>query len=285
MNQAGALNLPHLNMTERPLSEIEVTPENLPALRQEIASLREEKGREEETLRLINRVRPEAIKLEEHEHVVNLYWEEHLVGQHMIMMEKSKADEIDFERIAEGLKIMEEATIKGQEYIDANSVESLRPRSHRFLGRVADYKGEFNESRQHYEKAVELFEKEEDLMSRVNRLEIQGFLAYSLIMTGEIQEGLELGRRTFTEFDVSPDGKKLKEKDYYTWAVWKSGVAIRIINELVSRDGEYDREELTNWLDEAELILIIPEGDETWGDKNFQFRKDEIEAVRKKLTP
>ena len=63
-------------MIERPLSEIEVTPETLPFLRQQIGLIREEKGREEETLRLIGRVRPEAIKLEEHEHVVNLYWEE-----------------------------------------------------------------------------------------------------------------------------------------------------------------------------------------------------------------
>src|SRR3989344_1262328 len=101
-------------MTERPHLEIEVTSENLPALRKQIGSTREEKGREVETLQLTQKVREGAIMLEEHEHVVNLYWEEHLIGQHMMMMEKSKEEgEMDFERIAEGLKVMEEATIKG----------------------------------------------------------------------------------------------------------------------------------------------------------------------------
>ena len=247
--------------------------------------MREEKGREEETLQLIKQVREGAIMLGEHEHVVNLYWEEHLIGQHMIMTERDKPEvQRNRERGAEGLRIMAEATIKGQNYIEANNVESLKPRSHRFLGRVADYKGEFEKSKRHYEKAVELFEEEKDLLNRVNRLEIQGFLAYSQVMLEDTNGGIELGRLTFVEFDVSPDGKKLKESDYFTWAVWKSGVAIRIIDEVVDRDNKYDKEEMGLWLEQAEEILVIPEGDETWGDKNFQFRKDEIAAIRRKLT-
>ena len=78
----------------------------------------------------------------------------------------------------------------------------------------------------------------------------------------------------------------MRENDYYTWAVWKSGCAIKIWHALLTKRPPLDTEttqELIQMLDKAEGILVIPEGEETWGDKNFEMRKQEIEAIRKAL--
>ena len=68
----------------------EVTSEKLPSLREEVARLREQPNSEDQALRLIRHAREGAFNLGEDEHVVNLYWEEYLVGKHIIMKTRNK---------------------------------------------------------------------------------------------------------------------------------------------------------------------------------------------------
>ena len=71
--------------------------------------------------------------------------------------------------------------------------------------------------------------------------------------------------------------------DYYTWAVWASGIPIRTVDALINTGRLSDKQWAKDWIDEAESLLTIPKNDKTWGDKDFSYRKDEIETVRAKL--
>lgn len=279
-------------MTERTTSELEITPERLSVLRQEIASMREEKGREKETLQLIEKVRPEAVKLGEYEHVVNLYWEEYLVGKHILMYARDskglKPSKIY--NMASGFIRMRSSAKKAQEYIEEHSIDILRARSHRFLGEVAmiesaSLKRPAKKAEEHFGQAVEEFKQSPDFGQRVNALELSGFLAEAMVLNGKVDEGIEIAKSIFKAYDEG-DGLTLKEKDYFTWAIWKSGCATKISHALVHKGAELSnnrRGEITQMLEEAESILIQPEGVEIWA-KDFQIRKDDVVAVKSSLS-
>ena len=69
-------------------------------------------------------------------------------------------------------------------------------------------------------------------------------------------------------------------------AVWKSGCAIKLSNALFHSRAKLDgqtRQAVSEMLSEAEVVLHIPEGQKTWGDRNFEFRKAEIAALTGKF--
>jgi hypothetical protein len=162
----------------------------------------------------------------------------------------------------------------------------MKGRSHRFLGRLCDYKGEYNKAVEHYKKSISLYGNETAPSVRVNKLEIQGFLAYSLIKSGKTEEGLNLAQSTYKAFNESDDGIELKQADYYTWAVWISGIPLRNIEALLDENKITDRNKswALEWINQADALLVIPQGEYTWADKTFEYRKDEINALRRKLT-
>jgi hypothetical protein len=66
--------------------------------------------------------------------------------------------------------------------------------------------------------------------------------------------------------------------------VWKSGCVIKAWHALLARDIPINKdlaEGMRDMLQDAEDILVIPEDEETWGDKNFEIRKQEIESIKK----
>jgi tetratricopeptide (TPR) repeat protein len=180
---------------------------------------------------------------------------------------------------------MRKSALKAEKYINEHNVEEKRPRSGRFLGEVEMLSRRYGKAVRYFRKSVELFSNMEDWNQRINALELSGFLAEALILNGKAQKGIDLAKRTFKAYDKG-DGERLKENDYYTWAVWKSGCIIKVWHALLVKRPPLTREitqELIQMLDEADKILIIPEGEETWGDRNFEMRKDEIEAIGKIL--
>lgn len=277
-------------MAERPtLPEREITPENLAELRLHIASLREKKGKEKEVLKDIRGVREGAKKIEAHGDVVDLYWEEYLVGKHTAMEARDKEGlwqlPMKVKGIAEGYSLMSSSANEAADYIEDYGVEKKRPRSGRFLGEVAMFERRYGKAIEHFRESVELFEEMEDWRDRVNSLELRGFLAEAVIMSGEAERGVGIARQTFLEYDKG-DGEKLKEDDYYTWAVWKSGCVIKAWHALLANNIPINQgltEGMVDMLQDAEDILAIPEGDETWGDRDFEIRKNEIGAIRREL--
>lgn len=261
-----------------------MTLENLHERRLRQASLREQRGRQKEALAEVRAIRERL-----HEEVVDLYWEEYLIGKHMIMEARNLRGlwnlPLKVKGVAEGFLLMRRSAVEAQRYIDKYKVEGKRPRSGRFLGEVEMLSRRYGKAAKLFRESVRLFNKMEDWSQRVNALELSGFLAEALILGGKTQEGIEIARKTFKAYDEG-DGKKLRKNDYYTWAVWKSGCVIKVWHALLAKRPLLNIEtvqELTQMLNEADRILVIPEGEETWGDRNFEMRKQEIEAIKRAM--
>jgi tetratricopeptide (TPR) repeat protein len=251
------------------------------AVLETIASLREQKGKGEETLALIR----EAIE-NGNSYVIQLFWEEFIVYQHLVMTERAKAEEErDENKIRRALLQMDKVVKEARYFIEKYNLKNWRHRLHRFLGRLYDYKGLFKRAVVEYKKAIPLAKDDPEVKEKgyPRGLEVKAFLSYSLIMSGDAKRGMELARRTYRDLASGPDGRYLKRKDYFTWAVWLSGIPIRTTSALIDKRQTFDNQGMLFWLSQAEKVLVIPEGARTWGDKNFQFRKDEIAAIRRRI--
>ena len=257
-----------------PTPEIEVTLESLPEIRQGIGQMREQKGKEEETLAEITRVLPKAIALGPNEHVVHLYWESHLVNQHLIMFELEKPDEErDVNVMDKALKEMEKASLAADEYITTHNLADFKKESHRFLGKVADYKGDYPLAQRHYEEMAKLYEE----IGHPRRLEAYAVLARVLIMQGRITEGIDLGRQTYQDFDQSKDGIDLRNEDFSTWAVWKSGAATHVAQSLLTTgEATFFKETIIDWLLDAKKIVEDPRN-------SYRIRVGEIESLLERI--
>jgi len=244
----------------------------------EIANLREVKGKEKETLEEINSLLPIAEQAEEWKTTATLYWEAHLVWQHTVMAEESKADS-DEEAMKQGIQKMMEYAEKAKDVIEKHDIEDMAGGAYRFLGRAATYAGDHEKAKEYYETALSKYSGK-NLRST---LEVNGFISEALVKMGNFQEGLKLAKDTYDSFFNSKLGNEIKEKDYFTWAVWMSGIPPRICTALVEGGYDFDKEEMRAWLGEAKTHIENPSGEVTWGDHNFQFRIDEFNTALGKL--
>lgn len=264
-------------------SEIVVYPENIEEWKTAVAALREKPGLETVTLNLIRAVRAGCEEHEDlHEHIPQLYWEQSLVGQHMVMTQRDLPEGERSSAITQrGMVIMSSGVELAHEYIEEHDMTHLFGASYRFLGRVATYEDEHNKAKSFYEQSRDIYLKEEDPIARSRYLELQAFLTHAMIMTDEAEEGYLLATQTHQAFMESEEGNKLKEHDYATWAIWASGVPIHVAHALIEIDEVGDkRDGLLSWLGDVESILILPEGVETWSDENFTFRRNEIARIK-----
>jgi tetratricopeptide (TPR) repeat protein len=232
-----------------------------------IAIMREKKGKEKGTLSWIN----EAFRLGQG-FLVSLYFERILVYQHMLMEGDKKA-----------LPKMEAATMVAMKFVKQNRLKEWDSRVYRFLGRLYDYKNQYQKSIPAYKKAISLAKFDPEYIEEgVPRwLELEGFLSYSLLMSGKTKIAIDAAKKTYQKYDANKEALALKKKDYYTWVVWKSGIPIRTINALLSKNITFDKIEMTTWLADAEEIINLPKSAKVWGD--FSLRKDEITTLKRKL--
>ena len=247
-----------------------------------IKKLREEKGKEKEVLKLIDK----ALGLG-YEFILELFWEQALVFQHRIMAEETKPKH-DRNKVAirRALKKWEEVVGEVKFYIERYDLDRWKSRLYRFMGRINDYKGKYGNAIREYKKAIKYVNKDPQVryekLPRI--LELDAFLSYSMMMSGEMKKGLELAKRTYEKFDKSKAGKSLKENDLPTWIIWKTGIAIRTIEAMISNKKSAKEHQVYKWFQEAERLVSKPVISDKWGGKvNFSFRRDEIEALRRKL--
>ncbi|MFC1710383.1 hypothetical protein ACFL0F_01850 [Patescibacteria group bacterium] len=156
-------------------------------------------------------------------------------------------------------------------------------KSKSFLGRCSDYQKKYIKAIKHYQDAIETVKLDPEYIDGFPRqLEYQAFLCYSVMMSGNVKKGLKLSQIAYRDFDNTKDGKRLKSKDYTTWAIWKTGIAIRAVNTLVDVNSKLlTKDEMIEWIDEAKELLTPPKGVKVWVD--FGFRKTEVENIYKKL--
>lgn len=221
----------------------------LEEIRQAIGKLREQKGKEKETLKLIN----EALSFG-HDFVANLFLEEALTHQHLFMNDSTNK---------EALADMEKAILKAKFYIDKYKLTNLNPELFRFLGKVEDLK-------RNYKKAISYYKKSD------KTLQVDGNISYSMIMSGKHKKGYKLAKDTYGKFISDPEGLKLKKNDSQTWTIWLSGLVIRTINALFDRKVSFNTKETNTWirLVEKELNSKVA---------GFSYRKQEFEELKNRL--
>lgn len=216
-----------------------------------IQILREEKGRERETLNLIN----EALSFG-HDFVVNFFFEEALTYQHMVMNDSSnKKASIN----------MQKAILKAGFYIKKYSLVKWLSRYYRFLGRIEDYKKNYKKAIFYYKKAIKFVDIDPEPF-RV--LELEGFLLSSEINLGKYKNVFINLNKLLSKFENAKVGRDLKKEDYKTWAIWKSGIVIRTANVL----------------NKSEAIDLITEiKNDLKPEKDFGYRIKELKELLLKL--
>lgn len=231
---------------------------SLEDIRQAIGKLREQKGKEKETLKLIN----EALNFG-HDFVINLFFEEALTYQHLYMNDSSNK---------EALSNMEKTILKASFYVNKYKITKLNSRLFRFMGRVADYRGQYKKAISYYKRSIK-FVKLDPEPFRI--FELEAFLSYSIIMSGNYTKGYKLARNIYNKFLNTSEGKNLKTKDYNTWAIWMSGITIRTVSALIEKKISFNLKEIENWVNDTERYL----------DKKdtFSYRKTEIKELWTKL--
>lgn len=268
---------------EKDASQIEiVTKENLPDILRDIGVRREEKGSSEMLLPRIHSVRAEAEKMGEKTTVLQLYQEEFLCAQHMVMEEREglKKLKINPIRAAKGLLLMKETASKMDEYWGKNKDEidkNTGMRVLRFLGRFEDeITRNYKKSEGYYKEGISYFESVDKVENRVNSLELRGLLSFSLLKQGRVEEGLKISEEVLDDFDNSEDGKWLKENNYSTWVVWKSGIEIRNSENILNKNVQNGKVLADKMLQDAETILRKPDNE----NGAFQLRLDELDRVK-----
>ena len=263
---------------ERFISTEILTTESTPSILREIAQKREQKGTTEILVPYIDRIRQQAEKLGDRSAVVQLYQEKFLSVQHALMEERSKKLHANPLRVAKWFPVMAKTVVDMKKY-EEKYHDQIDPvigaRVYRFLGRFADQKGQYSESEKLYKKGLSYFDSLTKPEERYHRLELTGFISHSQIKQGK-KEGLDLATQTLKDFDTSPEGLWLKENDYYTWAVWKSGIEIRTAQHYCQKNDTQKLEIMRDWIVDAESILQTPDGDK----EPFEIRLDELNNVK-----
>jgi hypothetical protein len=268
-------------------SELDITSENLPEWRNKMAVLREQKGEDFKALTLVRKIRKAAEGLESHEDVVNAYWEEYLIGKHLLMQARDEAKNPFRKGIlgTYGFYLMRTSSKEALKYTNEHNVDSLKPRTHRFLGEVDMFSRRYDSAVSHFQEGIKLFEKVEDPTVRWNALEFSGFLAEALVLSGKTEAGITLTKETFVKYDEG-DGLLMKEASYYQWAVWKSGCIAKLWNAILIKKVSLDEttgSELKNMLFLGESLLVFLDGSEEKGGLNFNIRKAEFARLKKEV--
>lgn len=274
-----------------------IKPEEIGQWRKEVAELREKKNPVAQYKALVTarRVKEVAKENQMFDQAVELCWEEYLVGKHIYKGTELFAWMPGIEKLQqEGWKIMEQAVEESEELISEHSedkyVKRVKPRMGRFAGEVEMLQGNYQAAIEKYEQSIKQYQQKSRMEQRINILELKGFLAEALIKAGGEQQerGIKLGVETFNQYKDSPEGKWLKENDYYTWAVWRSGCAVKTSRGLLESGVEVTeldpqiQGELAWMLIYSQGILENPpEPGDMWGDQGI--RIEEVENTYKAL--
>jgi len=244
---------------------------------QKIAIEREKVGTSEVIIPQIRNLRKIAINQQEHDITIQLFQEEFLSAQHMVMEERSKGvKDSNKARAIQGLFIMKKSASGMEKYQEEHQTDIspvMKARNFRFMGRFADYKNQPKKSEKFYHQGLEYFDSETEPENRYHRLELLGFISFSLLKQGKKDEGIKLMNQVLDDYDQSPEGQWLKEHDYYTWAVWKSGVEIRNSEYLINHS---DSAMASTLMNDADSILKMPDGN----TEIFNIRIGELDRLR-----
>lgn len=208
-------------------------------------------------------------KLGKHEEVVNLRYEQSLVGKHIVMgvdhLARNGGVALPIAVMARniGINTIERGAEKARAYMDKHQDfegrDFLHARLGRFFGDAAMLRGEYHTAVKYLEKASYEFQKFKDPESRKNYLELNGFLAEAMINDKSSSDGISLAIQTYQTYS-SDEWSYLKKDQRYLWSVWRSGCVIKtlraIMNQGIVREvGPEQRNALVAMFSESEKDL------------------------------
>jgi hypothetical protein len=262
-----------------PSSEIiipSLTVENREGVLKEVARVREQKGTSEFLIPQIDQLTETAIRIGDYTSAMRLTQEKYLSAQHM-PMESGKKNPT---RSLNGLALMRKS-INDMSRLKRDHQTEIDPiwiaRVFRFQGRFCEsvLVPNYHQSEKYYRRGIRFYNNLEPIEQRHQSLELSGFLSFSLLKQGEFV-WYGVAQQTLLDFDESPEGEWLKSHDYYTWAVWKSGIEIRNSNALLGTPKEsLYRENIASWLVDADNVLTP--------DHDFSIRRQELSEVQSRL--
>lgn len=223
--------------------------------------LNETKGKEQETLDKVKTFRQKATEANDPEALAESWWLEHLAHQHLVM---NNEDPEGFHRSS-----MLTSAQNALKIVLDTPLDPLRGKAHRFMGRAYTYANDHRSAETEYSTARDLLRQSGD----PRYLEVAGFLAESMVRNGRASDGLSLAYQTFDEYD-QPPALTLKKVDYYTWAVWRSGIFPRLIAALDELKIDYDKLKVKSYLDKSQEFLNDPQ--------KFAYRVSEINSILQK---
>ena len=243
-----------------------------------IAQAREKVGGEETAIGLVC----EALEMYQ-DVMVNLFLEKCLIYHHIMMTERDNPGKKNKASAKEASRLWKKTLQDAEAYIDFYHLRRWRSRLYRFWGRWYDSQERFRKSVPYYKLAIKLAKQDPDWTQKgIPRwLELEGFLGFASITGGNVRKGLRQLQKIYKKYDRGT-GKSLRQKDYATWAIWKTGIPIWIGRAIISGKVKMEKREYAKWLQEAEGLLSVPPGTKSWV-KNFVFRKNEIAAIRREL--
>lgn len=218
-----------------------------------------------------------------HDVVVNLYLEKAHINQLIMMTERDKPKTQRNEKSVKlAITNWKRTLTEAEGYVKFFKLTKWMSRIHRYWGRLYDATGKSALAIPHYKTAIKLAKQDPEYTDQgVPRwLEVEGFLASAYIYSGQIAKGWTAAKKIYDRFD-SAEAADLKKNDYSTWAIWKSGIPIRIGQALRIKKFKIDMNEFKAWLEMAEKLLTPPPTVKVWVD--FQFRKNEIAAIKREL--
>jgi len=262
-----------------PENNLILTTENTASVLQHIGQEREQKGKSEQLIPQIDNLRQQAEKNNDFTTALVLFQEKMLCSQHLIMEAKTEKNPT---KATKGLFLTDKTAKEMIDFQQAHQ-DKIDPitsaRTDRFLGRYYDRLHQFKKSEQLYQKGLDFFNSLESVDQKYNQLEFSGFLAFSKLKQKKT-DWFDLTTQTLSNFDKSPEGIWLRNTDYYTWAVWKSGIEIRTSDALLNTKYQKKYQKNINfWIKDADSILTMPDGNRNV----FQLRLDELNAVKAKL--
>lgn len=210
---------------------------------QQLNKLNETKGQELAVLSQLPQFRLQAETEHDWPMVAQSYWQEHLAHQHLVMNEM---DPDNSHRTA-----MLTSALSAHQIVTKNKLDGLFGSSHRFLGRAYTYNEQHEDAKTSYQTALTLLQKDRD----PRYLEVSGFLAESLVRTGNVEAGLSLAYEIFDKYDTDPLALTLQKTENYVYLVWRTGVFPRLQKALDESEAEYDKAKLKSYLGKSRSLL------------------------------
>ena len=227
-----------------------------------IRKIREQKGREDESITKVNDLISYTGGV-----YIDLHFEKALTYQHLYMNTGK----------GEYLKKMHDSVMSAGYMIKKIDNNQWLSRYFRFLGRISDYSNQFPKSILYYKKAIKCVELDPDYRNDVPRdLELKGFLSYALIMSGSFARGQKIASDLIKVYQSSEVGLGLKRKDFDTWIIWFSGHVIRTVEAFIKRKVVFDVEIAKSWINIVDLEFSKK-------PKEYLYRKKELKDLLRSL--